>query len=259
MRFFDSHVHPAFQIFDPDFPQIVSKMKEIGITDAVAICDPGDEEPDHEKAIGLVRQYPLFRLAIACHPQNAYNFTDETEAVIRRYAALPECTSIGETGLDYFDNRTPKDVQKAIFERHLDIACDYDMPVQLHIRNAHGDAIDILRARYRQGRLPRGILHCFTRSWELEKVYLDLGFYVAFGGVITFKNANKVLEAVQKTPVDRLVLETDSPHMAPEPMTGQRNEPAFLKYIFDKCVELRNADPEALAEQIWLNTDRATR
>jgi len=127
----------------------------------------------------------------------------------------------------------------------------------LHIREAHGDCMDMLRARARAGRMPGGIMHCYTGSWESAKVYLDLGLYISLSGAVTFKNAPKLAEVAQNVPSDRLLIETDCPYMAPVPLRGRRNEPAFIVHTFEKVAGLRKADPEALAEQLWENANRA--
>ena len=117
--------------------------------------------------------------------------------------------------------------------------------------------MELMRARYKAGRLPRGIMHCFSGSWETAKVYLSMGYYISLSGVVTFKNANKLLDVARNTPADRLLVETDCPYMAPVPMRGNRNEPAFVTYTFARVAELRGEDPEAFAEQLWENTARA--
>ena len=259
MRFFDCHAHLADERFQADFPAMLLRMREAGVEGCLVICDPGDPAPDHERALAIVRAHPGLRLAAACHPQNALHFTHETEAVIRRLAALPFCTCIGETGLDYYENQTSKEQQIAVLQRHLDLALELDMPVQLHVRNAHGDMLDILHARKRQNRLPRGLVHCFTRSWALAQEYLRLGFYLSIGGPVTYHNANKLLDTVRKMPLDRLLIETDAPWVPPEPHRGERNEPAFLRATFDKIAALRGMAPEALADALWENAQRATK
>ena len=131
------------------------------------------------------------------------------------------------------------------------------MPVQLHIREAHGEAMELMRRRHASGTLPRGIMHCFSGSWELAKVYLSFGYYISLSGVVTFKNANKLLDVAKNVPIDRLLVETDCPYMAPVPMRGQRNEPSFVQYTFARVAELRGEDPETLAERLWENAERA--
>lgn len=253
MRLFDIHAHLACEPLCDRIDPVLDRMHKNGVSGCMAVCDPGDLQPDHALALEIVRSHPMLSLAVACHPQNALHFTEETEAIVRNIAALPVCRCIGETGLDYYDNQSSKAQQIFVLERHLDIALEYALPVQLHVRNAHGDMLDLLARRKQENRLPTAIVHCFTRSVELARAYLRLGAYISIGGPITYQNANKLLDTVRQLPLDRLLIETDSPWVSPEPHRGVPNEPANLKYIFAKIAALRNIDPEALSEQLMQN------
>lgn len=254
---FDIHAHMACEPLCDDLEGVVARMRTNAVAGCMVVCDPGDPVPDHERAIEILRRYPEFRLAAACHPQNALHYTQETEAILRRIAALPFCRCIGETGLDYYDNQTPKPVQISVLERHLDLALETDLPVQLHVRNAHGDMLEILARRKKEKRLPRCIVHCFTRSAELARAYLRLGAYISFGGPVTYANANKLLDTVKQLPADRILIETDSPWVAPEPRRGAANEPANLIHIFRQIARLRGEDADVLAALLWKNTKDA--
>ena len=253
MRLFDDHMHLADDQFRPDFEGVLARMAENHVCGGIVICDPGDLQPDHERALQIVRTHPQLRLAAACHPQNALHFSPAVQETILRLVQLPECICIGETGLDYYENQSTRDQQIEALNWHLDLAYEKGMPVQLHVRNAHGDMIDILRDRKRRGGLPRGVLHCFTRSRDLAREYLRLGMYISIAGTVTFANAHKLLDAVRDVPADRLLIETDAPWVAPEAHRGQRGEPAFLIDTLRRIAEIRSADPEALSEQIWRN------
>ena len=146
-----------------------------------------------------------------------------------------------------------------VSHRQLELAFVRNVPVQLHIREAHGDCMDMLRARAAAGRMPVGILHCFTGSWESAKVYLDLGLYVSLSGAVTFKNAPKLSEVARNLPEDRILIETDCPYMAPVPLRGQRNEPSFLPHTLAKVAELRGAAPDRMAQTLYDNACRALR
>lgn len=254
MRLFDTHLHLADEQFAPDFDALLQRAKAARVEGCLVACDPGDLQPDHERALEIVNSHEGFYLSVACHPQNALNFSAERAAVIRRIAEMPLCRCIGETGLDYYDNRSTRQQQMDVLNWHLDLAMELDKPVQLHIRNAHGDIIDQMRARKKQATLPRCFVHCFTRSYELAKVYLSLGCWISIAGPVTFSNANRLPEAVRMIPADRLLIETDAPWVAPEPHRGTRCEPAHLLHTFEKIAEIRNADPESLSEQLWNNT-----
>ncbi len=253
MRLFDGHIHMADERFIPDFDRVLARMAENHVLGGVVICDPGDPCPDHDRAAQIVRDHDQFVLAAACHPQNALYMSLAVQDALLRLIRMPECTCIGETGLDYYDNRSTRDQQIAALNWHLDLAYEANMPVQLHVRNAHGDLLSILRDRKRRGCLPRGVMHCFTRSRDLAREYLRLGMYISVAGPVTFTNANKLLETVRDVPADRLLIETDSPWVSPEPHRGLRAEPAFLIDVFRRVADIRSADPEALSEQLWQN------
>ena len=257
MRLFDIHAHMASEFLAKDFDGVLARMKENNVCGCMVMCDPGDLEPDHEAAVEIVRDHPEFSLAVACHPQNALHYTETTEEIIRNIAALPFCRCIGETGLDYYDNRTSKEQQICVLERHLDIALEFQLPVQLHVRNAHGDMIEILSRRKKEKRLPQIIVHCFTRNAELARAYLRLGAYISIGGPVTYTNANKLLQTVKEIPADWLLIETDAPWVAPEPFRGVHSEPSHIIHTFHRIAELRGEDPVKLAEQIWENTQAA--
>jgi len=279
MKLFDPHVHLTSERYDDDLPEVIARLREAGLTGCMVICDPGDREPDCARAAEIVEQNPGFFLAIGVHPHNANGFSPEVEREIRRYAARGDCVCLGEIGLDYYDgfassselsnpvakgdlksqgdfnlyDFSPREVQRDVFERQLDLALELNLPVQLHIRDAHGEAIERLQARHRAGRLPRGVMHCYSGSWESAKTYLSMGLYISLSGVATFRNAPKVWEVAKNLPEDRLLVETDCPYMAPAPMRGKRNEPAFLRYTLERVAELRETDPERLAERIVEN------
>ena len=267
MRLFDTHCHIADPRFDADREAVVARMLDAGVARALVVADPrepiwdGPEDAggklvgvgNEKKVFALVEQYDFLCGAIGVHPHNASGWDADAEATVRRYLAHPKCRLLGEIGLDYHYDLSPRDVQRAVFDIQLDMAYDLGLPVQLHIREAHGDCMDMLRARARAGRMPAGIMHCYTGSWESAKVYLDLGLYISLSGAVTFKNAPKLSEVAQNTPADRLLIETDCPYMAPVPLRGRRNEPAFIVHTLAKVAELRGVGPDALAEQLWTN------
>ncbi len=270
MRLFDTHCHIADPRFDADREAVVARMLDAGVARALVVADPcepvwdGPEDAggqligvgNEQKVFALVDRYNFLCGAIGVHPHNASGWDADAEATVRRYLSHPKCRLLGEIGLDYHYDLSPRDVQRAVFDAQLDMAYDLGLPVQLHIREAHGDCMDMLRARARAGRMPAGIMHCYTGSWESAKVYLDLGLTISLSGAVTFKNAPKLSEVAQNTPADRLLIETDCPYMAPVPLRGRRNEPAFIVHTLAKVAELRGVGPDALAEQLWENSNR---
>lgn len=270
MRLFDTHCHIADPRFDGDCDVMIRRFLDAGVRRALVVADPresiydGPEDEggrliavgNQDRVFDLVDRYDFLYGAVGVHPHNASGWNDDAEATVLEYLKKPKCRLLGEIGLDYHYDLSPRDVQRKVFDIQLDMACERGFPVQMHIREAHGDCLDMLRARARTGRMPGGIMHCYTGSWESARVYLDLGLYISLSGAVTFKNAPKLAEVAQKVPADRLLIETDCPYMAPVPLRGRRNEPAFIVHTFEKVRELRNADPEALAEQLWANANR---
>jgi TatD DNase family protein len=151
----------------------------------------------------------------------------------------PKCVAVGEIGLEYHYDFVPKDVQKYVFEKHLELAVKYDMPVIVHDREAHADTMDLLK-KYR----PKGVLHCYSGSTEMAKEVLKLGMYIGLGGAVTFKNARVPLEVAEKLPLDRLLLETDCPYMSPVPYRGKRNQSTYISFVAEKIAEVKNLTKE---------------
>lgn len=270
MRLFDTHCHIADPRFDGDREEVVRRFLDAGVARALVVADPREpiwDGPEDEggklvavgnegKVFGIVETRDFLYGAIGVHPHNASGWDAGAEQIVRDHLARPRCRLLGEIGLDYHYDLSPRDVQREVFDIQLDMAYVLDKPVQLHIREAHGDCLDMLRARAKAGRMPAGIMHCYTGSWESAKVYLDLGLYISLSGAVTFKNAPKLSEVAKNVPGDRLLIETDCPYMAPVPLRGRRNEPAFIVHTFEKVAQLRGEDPEALAEALWDNANR---
>ncbi len=270
MRLFDTHCHIADPRFDEDREAVIQRFLDAGVARALVVADPREEiydgDPDEggrlirvgneEKVFEIVESRDFLYGAIGVHPHNARLWDGAAEAVVSRYLEKPKCRLLGEIGLDYHYDLSPREAQRDVFDIQLDMAFERKIPVQLHIREAHGDCLDMLRARAKAGRMPAGIMHCYTGSWESAKIYLDLGLYISLSGAVTFKNAPKLTEVAQNLPADRLLIETDCPYMAPVPLRGQRNEPAFIAHTFAKVAQLRGVGPDQLAEQLWENSNR---
>ena len=244
MRLFDTHCHITDERFDEDRDDVIRRMIEAGIERALIVGDGSKEE---QPAFALAERFDWMYAATGVHPHDASCWNDEARARVAKWMAHPKAVALGEIGLDYHYDLSPRDVQKRVFDEQLEMAFALDKPVILHIREAHGDATDIMTARWKAGRLPRGVMHCYTGSWESAKQYLAMGLYVSFSGAVTFKNAPKLSEVAKNLPLDRLLVETDCPYMAPVPMRGQRNEPAFVAYTARKVAELREMDADELA------------
>lgn len=257
MRIFDTHCHIASSAFDDDLLQVIARMRENGVCRANVVADPCEEEPNQEKVFSIVEENDFLVASIGCHPHNASRYDDAAEKIILSYLDHPKCRLFGEIGLDYHYDFSPREDQKRVFGRQLDLAFELGRTVQLHIREAHADCMDMLKKRADAGRMPAGIMHCYTSNWEDAQVYLDLGLYISFSGALTFKNAPALQQVCANMPADRILVETDCPYMAPVPLRGKRCEPAFVTHTLAKAAELRNAAPDAFAAQVYENSLRA--
>ena len=251
MDIFDTHAHLLDEKFDEDREALITALPGLGVQLVMEACT---DLVYLEKLIPFVEAHPMIFGAAGLHPEElapyALSDLDAVEAVL----AHPKIKAVGEIGLDYYwPENPPRDVQKAFFDAQLSLAADHRLPVIIHDREAHGDTVDILRA-YR-GRVT-GVMHCFSGSYETAKECLDMGFYLGFGGTLTFKNAKKNVEVAAKAPLDRLVLETDCPYMAPVPMRGQRNEPAFVVQVLARLAQAYGISEEELAERTSENVAR---
>ncbi len=248
--YFDTHAHLDDARFDGDREALLERMRAEGIDPCMTV---GANMEMNEKAVALAQRYPgTLYAAVGIHPNDAPELTEEALGRLRAWAKLPCVKAWGEIGLDYHYDLSPRDVQKDVFARQLALAKRLNKPVIIHIREAHGDAMDILRTADR----PAGVLHCYTGSWESAKAYLDMGLYISLSGAVTFKNAPKLAQVAQNVPLDRLLVETDCPYMAPVPMRGKRNEPAFVAYTAQKVAELRGMDAEEFALAAYENGKR---
>jgi len=244
MRLFDTHCHITDERFDGDRAAVIERMRAAGVERALLVGDGSKEE---QPAFALAEEYDWMWAATGVHPHDASRWDEASRRRVEAWMAHPKAVALGEIGLDYHYDLSPRDAQRQAFDDQLDMARRLDKPVILHIREAHGDATDMLTARWRAGRLPRGVMHCYTGSWESAKQYLAMGLYISFSGAITFKNAPKLSEVARNMPLDRLLVETDCPYMAPVPMRGQRNEPAFVAYTARKVAQIRGMDADELA------------
>ena len=247
MKLFDSHCHLDDEKFDEDRAETIARLREGGVEKCVCV---GSDLPSSRRCVALAEQYDFIYAAAGVHPHEAKDappdYIDQLKALLSHSRVM----ALGEIGLDYYYDLSPRDVQKRVLQEQLDLACDTDMPVIFHIRDAHGDMFDILRSR---SRLPAGVIHCCSASAEMVREYLRMGFYISCAGPITFKNAAGPVSASQAVPLDRLLIETDSPYLAPVPLRGRRNEPANGRYVLEKQAEIHGIPPEELAEITFRN------
>jgi TatD DNase family protein len=244
----DSHCHLDHEQFDEDREAVIDRARGAGVECMMAI-GTGDGPPDLEAGIRLADRYPFIYATVAVHPHEASKAAEETFVRLRELAQHPKVLAIGEMGLDYHYDFSPREVQRAVFERQLDVAAEARKPIVIHTREAWADTLEVLRSRWRG----EGIMHCFTGDEEQARQALDLGFYLSFGGVLTFPKAETVRQAARIAPEDRILIETDCPYLAPVPRRGKRNEPAFIADTAARLAGVRGCTPEAIAEQTTRN------
>ncbi len=245
---FDSHAHYNDEQFDIDRDSLLASLPEAGI---VGIINCGTDVKSSLASLEMAEKYSFIYAACGYHPESALEFTDDNLIEIEKMLVHPKCVAVGEIGLEYHYDFVPKDVQKYVFEKHLELAVKYDMPVIVHDREAHADTMELLK-KYR----PKGVLHCYSGSTEMAKEVLKMGMYIGLGGAVTFKNAVKPVEVAEMIPIDRLLLETDCPYMAPVPMRGKRNNSAYISYVAEKIADIKGVSVQELLDITALNTKK---
>lgn len=240
---FDTHCHLDDARFDEDRQVILDDMQARDFKPCVAV---GADLASSKACQALAWTRPWLYFSAAVHPHDAKDYCDETHEAILRMMDDPKCVAWGEIGLDYYYDLSPRDIQRKAFVRQLDTATSLKKPVIFHVRDAHGDMTEILRDR--EDHLPKGVMHCYSGSVEQAQIYLNMGFYISLAGPVTFKKAPKLQDVARFVPEGRLLIETDSPYLAPEPVRGCRNDPRNVEHVARKIAELRGISFEALCE-----------
>ena len=251
---FDSHTHLNAEQFNDDIPETIERAKELGVTKMAVV---GFDTPTIEKSLQLSHDYSNIYSIIGWHPTEAGSYTKDIEKKLQEQLTMPKVVALGEIGLDYYWMEDPKEVQAEVFRRQIAIAKEMSLPISIHTREALADTYQILKEE--DIRDIGGIMHSFSGDFEWAKRFLDLGMHISFSGVVTFKKAQDVQEAATHVPLDRLLVETDAPYLAPVPYRGKRNEPGYTRYTVEKIAELRNLPIEELALQTWKNAHRLFR
>jgi TatD DNase family protein len=250
----DSHCHLADEAFANDLDAVVARARAAGLERLCVILEGGNQA-EAAQAERLQRLWPEVRFAVGVHPHQAHEFAadpDRAVSVVReQVAATPSARAIGEIGLDYHYDFSPRDVQQAVFRGQVRLARELHKPVVIHTREADDDTLRILREE--GGGEVRGVLHCFTGTSALAEAGLDLGFSISIAGIITFPKAAALRETVRRVPLDRVLTETDSPFLAPVPHRGKRNEPAFVGRVVETLAELFGVDRPEMARRTAAN------
>ncbi len=243
---FDSHAHYTDKAFNDDRENMLGSLKESGIC---GVINCGADLLSSEKSVALSEKYDYIYCACGVHPEEVDGLPENYIDILRNMAQTKKCVAIGEIGLDYYWRQDNKELQKKVFEEQIILAKELDLPIIVHDREAHEDTLTILKKHK-----PKGVLHCFSGSAETAKEVLKLGMYIGLGGAVTFKNAKKPVEVAEMLPLDRLLLETDCPYMAPVPMRGKRNYSAYIEYVAEKIGEVKGLDPQDVTDQATENT-----
>lgn len=245
---FDSHAHYDDEQFDEDREELIENLKENGV---IGIINCGSSLKGLEMSVELSEKYEFIHAAAGIHPENAYEFNEDVKIRIEKLAEDKKIVAIGEIGLDYYwEENPPKEVQKQVFRSQMEIAKKYNLPVIIHDREAHGDTLEIMKEY--PGVI--GVVHCFSGSVEFAKECIKLGYYIGVTGVVTFKNSKTIKEVIKNIPMDRLLVETDCPYMAPVPHRGKRNQSNYIEHIIDEIAGIKSMSKEEISEITIINS-----
>ncbi|MGM0846970.1 MAG: TatD family hydrolase [Bacillota bacterium] len=248
---FDTHVHLNAEQFSEDLVQVIERAKNAGVENMVVV---GFDRPTINKAMELVEQYDFLYAAIGWHPVDAIDMTDEDLRWIEELSSHEKVVAIGETGLDYHWDKSPKEIQQEAFRKQIRLAKKVRLPIIIHNREATQDIVDILHEE--DAKEVGGIMHCFSGSPETARECVDMNFLISLGGPVTFKNAKKPKEVAEEIPLEKLLIETDCPYLAPHPYRGKRNEPSYVKLVAEQIAELKGVSFEKVAEETTRNAKK---
>ncbi|MGL4655062.1 MAG: TatD family hydrolase [Sarcina sp.] len=249
-KIFDSHAHYNSEQYDEDLDKVIEEMKENRV---IGVMNCGTDVKSSKDVIALAEKNDMFYAAVGVHPSDAFGVDDTMMSEIEELASHDKVKAIGEIGLDYYWEENPsREEQKDAFRRHLELAKKLNMPVIIHDRDAHQDTLEIMK-EYPE---VTGVVHCFSGSAEMAIECLKLGYYIGITGVVTFKNAKKIIDVVQVVPIDKLLVETDAPFMAPVPNRGKRNQSDYIEYVIEKIAEIKGISSVEVSEKTIENTKK---
>lgn len=253
LQLIDSHCHLDVEQFDEDREAMLARAAEAGV---VAMVVPGITEADMPRVLAMADRYAPIYVGVGIHPHEVLNWHDGTMDRLREWVKHPKVVAIGEIGLDYYYDY-PRDKQLDVIRQQIRFAREVGKPIIVHNRDAHGDTLQVLKEELDPA--IGGVMHCFSGSLELARACIKLGMVISFAGPVTFKNAHNLQDVVKQLPLEHLLIETDSPYLAPTPHRGKRNEPAFVAEVAKKLAELHGVSVEAIAEATTANTRRLFR
>ena len=235
----DSHAHIQGKEYAGEAEAVIARARDAGVETIIAVGGAGDMSSNSE-AVALAARFENVYATVGMHPHDAKDVGFGELKTLSELASSPKVVAVGETGLDYYYNHSPHDVQRRVFAQFIQMACDTQLPIVVHERDAALQVADLLRNEG-AGKL-RGVIHCFTGNYEAACAYLDLGFYLSFTGIITFKNAEPLRGVVRKVPLEKIFVETDSPFLTPVPHRGKRNEPAYVRFVAETIAKVKGVD-----------------
>ena len=251
---FDTHAHYDDDAFDEDRDTLLGEIFSSGIC---CITDVGASVKSSKSAVALSKKWSQIYAAVGVHPDSTADMTEEDIETLRSLAQEKKVVAIGEIGLDYYWDNSPREVQKKWFERQLELAREVDLPVIIHSREAAKDTMDIMREAAKAGNT--GVIHCYSYAAPMAKEYISMGFFIGIGGVVTFKNAKVIKEVVSEIPLSSIVLETDSPYLAPVPYRGKRNNSMYLKEVVKQLAQIKQVSEETVITTTLANAKRLYR
>lgn len=246
MGLIDTHAHLTDSRFEKDVDEVISRAFDAGIE---AIVTVGTDVENSRVALALAERHPNLYATVGIHPHAASTFSEQSLATLRELARSPLVVAIGETGLDFHYDNSPREDQRLCLARHLELGCELGLPIVVHAREADDDLVALLRAAPPG---TRGVLHSFSSGPELLELALELGWHISFSGMLTFAKF-AAADLLRRVPLERLLLETDSPYLSPAPLRGERNEPRNVTLVASRAAELRDEDPAALVEATTRN------
>jgi TatD DNase family protein len=249
----DSHAHIQGKEYTGEVDAVIGRAREAGVEQIIVVGGAGDMS-SNTAAVALAESWPNLYATVGMHPHDAKDVGEEELQQLKELAAHPKVIAVGETGLDYYYNHSPREVQRRVFAQFIRLASETDLPLVVHERDAAREVAELLRGEG-EGKI-RGVIHCFTGDYAAACAYLDLGFYLSLTGIITFKNAEPLREVVRKMPLDRIFVETDSPYLTPVPHRGRRNEPAYVRFVAATIASVKGLNIEEVA-RVTTNNVRA--
>lgn len=247
----DTHAHLDVEQFDQDRQEVIDRIRKAGFR---AIINASFDLASSKRSVELAKKYSFIYALVGVHPHEVEKNPPDYLKQIKNLAQNKKVVAIGEIGLDYYRDLSPRQTQQQVFREQLALCRELELPVVIHDRDAHGDILDILK---KDGVSKRGgVMHCYSGSWEMAKICLNMGFYLSIAGPFTYPKSNKLKEVVKNAPLDKILVETDCPYLAPQARRGKRNEPIYVEYILEEIASLREIDKSYLTELIFKNAQK---